>query len=116
MTATVVSLFDSIRPEPEVPVDIRKLPVEQRFPYWAERHPEVIEHVERLALTAAKRGVRRLSMKSLFEMARAAAVFDTTAPERWRLTNSMAAPLGRLLVERHPELAELFKFRTRRGA
>jgi hypothetical protein len=113
---TAPTLFDALRPPVELPVDVRKLPLAERFPLWVAANGHLVEHITRLALAAARTGSRRLSMKALFEQVRASASVDNGGPVPWRLDNSYTAPLARLLMERHAELRGLFETRTRRAA
>lgn len=116
MTTTQPSLLAQIRPPVELSVDVRRLPLEERFPIWVDANGHLVEHITRLALSAARTGSRRLSMKALFEQVRASASVDNGGPVLWRLDNSYSAPLARLLMERHSELRGLFETRTRRAA
>jgi hypothetical protein len=109
------SLLDAIQPPVELPVDVRKLPLEERFPIWVEHNGNLIEHITRLALSASRTGARRLSAKALFEQVRASALVENGGPTPWRLDNSYTAPLARLLMERHAELRGLFETRQRRA-
>lgn len=113
---TTPTLFDALAPPVELDVDVRKLPLEERFPIWVEHNGNLIEHITRLALSAARSGARRLSMKALFESVRMSASVDNGGPVPWRLDNSYTAPLARLLMERHAELRGLFETRARKAA
>jgi hypothetical protein len=113
---TAPTLFDALQPPVDLPVDVRRLPLEQRFPLWVDANGNLVEHITRLALAASRSGAGRLSMKALFEMVRLSASVDNGGPVPWRLDNSYTAPLARLLMERHAELRGLFETRTRRVA
>lgn len=110
------SLLDTITPPVELDVNISKLPLEERWPIWVDANGALIEHITRLALSAARRGAKRLSMKQLFEAVRASASVDNGGPVPWRLNNDYTAPMARLLMDRHAELRGLFETRQRRAA
>ena len=113
---TTPDLLSLISPPVDLPVDMRKLPLEERFPLWLERNPHIVEHITRIALSAAHRGAKRQSMKAIFESIRASASVDNGGPVPWRLDNSMTALMARHIVARHPELEGQFEFRQRRAA
>jgi hypothetical protein len=116
MTVTTPSLFDGIKPPVELDVLTSKLPLAERWPLWRDANGELIEYITRLALSAARRGANRLSMKALFEQVRASAVVDNGGPADFKLNNDYTSLLARLLMDRHAELAGLFETRQRRAA
>lgn len=98
----------------EDPPKARDLPLQQRFDLWVREHPEVVDALGRQALAAVAAGATRLSMKSLFELARYSAHHTVRGSERWRLDNSFTAPLARLLMAKHPRLRGVFEVRGHR--
>lgn len=113
---TQPSLLDQIEPPVELSVDARKLPLDERFPLWVALNGDLIEHITRLALSAVRRGAKRLSMKALFEQVRASAAVNELGPVPWKLNNDYTSLLARLLMERHKELSGLFETRVRKAA
>lgn len=112
---TQPSILDGIKPPVDIPVDVRKLPIEERFPIWVAANGHLVEYITRRSLGAARRGAKRLSMKAIFEEIRASASVDNGGPVEWRLDNSFTAPMARLLMDRNPELRGLFETRSQRS-
>lgn len=98
----------------EDPPKPRELPLEKRFALWAADNAEIIEALEKQALAAVAAGAARLSMNSLFELARYSDHHTIRGAERWKLDNSFRAPLARLLMEKRPELRGIFEVRRGR--
>lgn len=105
------SLLDLLERSENAPIG-RETPIDARFDAWRRQNPDIVEHVTRLALAAARRGVKRLSMKSLFESARASHL-EAAGTGTWKLDNTYTAPLARYLMEQYPELVGKFELRRR---
>ncbi len=70
---------------------------------WERDNPDAFRFIESRALIEAGAG-RRVSVQALICEARAID-FPDAAGGRTRINNNLAAPLGRLLRDRHPEIA-----------
>ena len=82
---------------------------------WAKENPKVFAIFEKLALQAAARD-RRFGMKALAETTRWEAMMRWGKDEDgYRINNNYTAHLGRMLVERHPHLAQFIEFRKAQG-
>lgn len=113
MTTDLLSLIN----QPATPAATADLTPEAEFALWRERNANAVEYITRLSISNARRGARRLSMKSMFEAARAAGAFgDSTTTEPFRLNNNRTAQMSRWVMERHPVLDGLFATRRRRAA
>lgn len=110
------NLLDLIKPPVDIPVDMRRLPVEERFPLWLDRNPHIVERVIVLALADVRRGVKRCSMKRYFELIRGSVSVDNGGPTAYRLDNSYTAPLSRHVMDICPELTGRFEVRARRAS
>ena len=106
----MTTLLDLIEPPADLPVDERKLPLEERFPLWLARNGPLVQAAVELARRDVKAG-RRCSMKRYFELIRANVPVDNGGPTEYRLDNSYAAPLARHVMETYPELDGKFELR-----
>jgi len=82
---------------------------------WAREHPEVFKLFEKFALEMAERD-RRFGMKALAERVRWQVMASWEKDEEgFRINNSYTSHLGRMLVEKHPYLAQFIEFRRAQG-
>lgn len=82
---------------------------------WAKENPEVFKLFEKFALQAANRQ-RQFGMKALAEKVRWEAMMKWDKDEEgFRINNSHTAYIGRMLVEKHPHLAQFIEFRKAQG-
>lgn len=109
----MTTLLDLIQPPVDLPVDMRRLPLEERFPLWLERNPHIVERIIVLALADVRRGVRRCSMKRYFELIRGSVQVDNGGPTAFRLDNTYTGLLSRHVMDRCPELRGTFELRQR---
>jgi len=84
--------------------------LEKRFADFHELNPHVYERLERMALSAIRRGVKRIGMKQLFEVLRWNSALRT-AGEAWKLNNSYTSLYARLLIHHHPEMEAVIETR-----
>ena len=79
---------------------------------WMERHPEVLELFERFALAlAAKR--KRFGINLIRERVRWEIAFDRRDDD-YKINNSHAPYIARMLIARHPHLADCLELRRTR--
>lgn len=83
------------------------------FSRFHELNPHVADELERMALDMKRAGVRRYSVKALFEVLRYRHV--KTFGESFKLNNNYTSFYADLLVERRPELGDFFERRKRRS-
>lgn len=89
--------------------------IEQAFQRFHVDNPHVFQVLEREALRAQQAGVRRLGIAKLVEDVRHDAQLRTHSAA-FKLNNNFRAPYARLLIHRHPQLAEILATRERRDA
>lgn len=92
--------FDPPVPEPRRPMT---------FEQWLEVNPGLYAEVVRRARQAKAVGAR-VGMKAIFERIR----WDVTVKTRgceWKLNNTWAAPMARLVMKREPDLEGFFETR-----
>lgn len=88
----------------------RPLTLDERFKAFVEQNPHVIDTLTRLAREARARGMTKVGVKMLWEIARWEAITSTTGDE-WKLNNSFHSRAARLVMEREPDLAGFFETR-----
>lgn len=93
-----------IIPKPEETID-------DRFVAFHAANPDVYEELRALALSGARRGLRRLGIKSLFEVVRWNRALATRG-EPWKLNNDFTSRYSRLLMDQEPELDGIFELRA----
>jgi hypothetical protein len=82
---------------------------------WAKENPQVFALFEKFALQAADRK-RQFGMKALAEKVRWEVMMSWAKDEEgFRINNNLPAHLGRMLVEKHPHLAQFIEFRKAQG-
>lgn len=79
--------------------------------FWNE-NPQVYERLRELALELKRRGVRKYSIKGLFEVLRWEHALETKG-DTFKLNDHYTAWYARALMKNEPELKEFFN--TRRG-
>ena len=89
--------------------------LERRFAAFHAANPHVWAEVERRALALHRAGARRVGIALIFEAMRYDRLVTTTG-EPWKMNNSYRALYARLLIARHPELAEVIEVRRRKEA
>lgn len=96
--------------------DVEDLPHEatprELFEAFHARNPGVYSELERMCQALVDRGRRRIGIGMLFEVLRWNYYLATTDPDsEFRLNNNHRAYYARLIIERHPEWADLFQLR-----
>ena len=101
-----------IDPQPslwdEVTVTHQRPSSEEAFAKFCRRNPRFMRTVAEQTHELWLRGNTRVSMKLVFELIRMSGKFP-------KIDNSWTSLATRRLVEDHPELAQLFVIRKRRG-
>lgn len=113
-TAEPLTLFD-VTPLVVDPVYERGETIAQRFDRYHSANPWIFEALERLALDLHSRG-RRIGVKALVEVVRWQYARTTASEDAFRVNNSFTSRYARLLIERHPELADAIECRELRAA
>jgi hypothetical protein len=90
-----------------------KAPLHDRAMKWVETHPQAMAVFERLALEAARTGFK-FGVKALAERVRWQFRIDRLEGDEYKVNNSYVSVVGRVLVARHPSLADFIEFRKRR--
>jgi hypothetical protein len=89
--------------------------IQERFADFCERNPHILEELESRALLLRSRGARRIGVKAIWEAMRFDAMVRTDTRD-FKLNNDFTALYARLLIERHPLLADVIETRERRAA
>lgn len=89
--------------------------IEWAFKRFHEHNPVVYQRLEQAALAWAKTSPKRVGVKRLVENLRYARLaLDDTFWREFKLDNRYTALYARLLIYRHPHLAEVIELRVRR--
>ena len=91
----------------------RDLTHQERFEKFHRENPRVLEVLVRLAQDDMQRGIR-LGMKNIWERARHYVAITTKDPSGFKLNNNYHSRYARLLIETHPEFADLIELRKLR--
>ena len=86
---------------------------ERRFWDFCERNPHILGALEDLALELYAAGAKRIGVKAMWEKLRMDAAVRTDSRD-WKLNNTYTAPMARMLIAFHPELASVIETRSRR--
>lgn len=86
-----------------------------KFADFHERNPHVYQAIEARALRLLASGARRIGVKAIWESLRVDAALRVDSRD-WRLNNNYTACYARLLIERHPQLADVIETRARVAA
>ncbi len=89
--------------------------IQERFEAFHDANPWVCRALEQLTADLVGRGRRRIGIKSLFEVLRWH-YNRATEGDDFRLNNSYTSRYARLLIDRHPEWADVFETRELRAA
>lgn len=89
--------------------------ISERFQKYCREHPDVEQHLVRLAREAKLAGFRRYGVKALFERLRWHYHIERQDAD-WKINNDFTAPYARLLMSKYPELADFFETRERHCA
>lgn len=94
--------------------DAPRTRLDARFAAFHEANPHVYTLLVRLARRAKRRGLRRCSVKTLFEVARWLLQLRTKG-DPFRLNNSFTSRYARLIEQREPDLRGFFETRSLRS-
>lgn len=89
--------------------------LERRFAEFHAANPHVYAEFERRALQLYRAGARRIGAKAIAERIRWD-VHVRTLGNEYKLNNSFVSLYARLLIHRHPELADVIELRQRKEA
>lgn len=89
--------------------------IQQRFESFHAHNPWVYAALESLTLDWLSRGRKRIGIKMLFEILRWQYGRSTTGDE-FKLNNNYPSRYARLLIENHPEWADVFHTRELKAA
>lgn len=89
--------------------------IERRFAHFHGANPHVYAEFERRAMELLCAGARRIGVKAIAERIRWD-VHVRVLTEDYKINNSLVALYARLLIHRHPELAEVIELRQRKEA
>lgn len=101
-------------PQTRPPQFDKDMSISERFQAFHSENPHVYWALRQLALDMYGRGVRRYSMKGLFEILRWQYALRTKG-EEFKLNNNYTALYARLLMQQEPELKDFFEVRERRA-
>jgi len=90
----------------------RRPSIDERFAGFRAEHPEVMEYVRNLALSAVRAGRLRLGIAQLWEVARWN-LWSAARENGYKLNNDFRAPAARYLMATEPELLDVFETRAR---
>jgi hypothetical protein len=97
-----------------VPVTTRGLTIQQQFDLFHAANPWVYTALVQCARDLVGRGHRRLGIGMLAEVVRWQYFRQTTDASGFKLNNNYRSRYVRLIVEREPDLADLFETRELR--
>jgi hypothetical protein len=95
-------------------LDLLLDPIAMDFEAFHKANPQVYRIIVGLARRYAARGLRHLSVKHLYEVARYEVFFATQSADLFKLNNNYTALYARMIEEREPDLRGLFELRTRK--
>src|SRR5690625_3655853 len=87
--------------------------LERRFADFHRGNPHILAEFERRALQLHAAGARRIGAKAIAERIRWD-IHIRTLGDEYKLNNSFVALYSRLLIHRHPALADVIETRTRK--
>lgn len=93
----------------------RQPTLQERFLAFHHANPHVYEELLKLARRWQRAGNRHCGIKMLFEVLRYRHGLRTSGDD-FKLNNNFHARYARLLVEKNPELADLFEMRELKAA
>ena len=99
----------------ELDFDIELTPAE-KFERFHELNPQVFNALESMTRELTNRGRKRIGIKMLFEVLRWNYYMETSDPNSdFKINNNYAPYYSRLLIDKHPEWADVFELRTIRS-
>lgn len=90
--------------------------IADQFAKFHDRNPHVYDELVRLARQAKDRGHRRIGIELLFAVIRWERMMSTTDPTGFKLNDHYTSRYARLIMEREPDLAGMFRLRKLRAA
>jgi hypothetical protein len=92
-------------------------PLYEQFKEFHEANPEVFVALEDMAQTLISRGRKKIGISLLIEVLRWNYYMKTDDPNSdFKINNNYRSFYARLLIESHPEWAEVFELRHLRSA
>lgn len=89
--------------------------IERRFAEFHRQNPHVYAEFERRAMELYRAGARRIGVKAIAERIRWDVHVRVLSTD-YKIDNSLVSLYARLLIHRHPELAEVIELRQRKEA
>lgn len=89
--------------------------IERRFAEFHRANPHVYAEFERRALQLHRAGARRIGAKAIAERIRWD-IYIRTLSDDYKINNSYVSLYARLLIHRHPQLADVIELRRRKEA
>lgn len=99
----------------DLPVKRRLTPrdsIQERFDEFHAKHPEIYNLLVSLARDVKRRGIKRYSIKSVYERARWHYLIDKDNRD-FTLNNDFTAMYARLIMSQEPDLKNFFETRKR---
>jgi hypothetical protein len=90
--------------------------IQQRFEDFDAANPWVYLELVRMARQARANGARRLGIGQLFEVLRWQTAMTTRSWDGFKLNNSLRSRYARMIMDREPDLADIFETRELRAA
>lgn len=88
----------------------------QQFYEFHEANPEVFVALEEMAITLIERGRRKFGISLLIEVLRWNYYMKTDDPNSdYKINNNYRSYYARLLIEHHPDWADVFELRNLRS-
>lgn len=90
--------------------------IQERFERYHTKHPEVFNHLVRLAREVKSTGLKRCGISLLWERLRWFYWIECDASEKYRMNDNYRSRFVRLLIDKHPEFKGFFKLRRLRAS
>lgn len=88
--------------------------LQTKFEKFHATNPHIYESLVTLARRAKRRGLKKVGIGMLYEVLRWNSMVRTDA-EDYKLSNSFRSRYARLIMEREPELKDIFELRELRS-
>ena len=108
-----LSLFE-MKPVPKPPTGV-KLTIQQRFERFHDTNPQVYEWLVAYTREMKGVGVRRYSIKGIYERLRYSVTLKTKSADTFRLSNDYTSRYARLIMKQEGDLDGFFSTRELRS-
>lgn len=89
--------------------------LEREFAEWYALNPGIVAEFERRTMELYRAGAKRIGMKAIAEVVRYHSALQSKGDAR-KVNNSRVSFIARLMLHRHPELADRIETRERHAA